>query len=140
MKSFPLIAAATLLALGAPALAQTPAAEPAASAPAPTEVPAGPTPEVIAAHQALLLKTIADLTAGRPNFDTMEPRLADVVRQQQGVMQPELQRLGKVQEVTYAGVVQGALKFRVAFAGGPTTWFIGLGADGRIANLVVRGG
>jgi len=138
MKTFRVLALSAALTLGgAPALAQT--AAPADPSALPAE-PAGPSPDVVAAHQTLLTRTIADLKAGRPDFNTMAPELADVVRRQQASLQPALQQLGDVQAVAYDGVVQGALKFNVAFAGGATVWLIGVGADGKIAALVARGG
>ena len=137
MKTLSALALSAAVALsGSPALAQTTPTDPSAL---PSE-PAGPTPEIIARHQTVLTRTIADLQTGKPDFAAMTPQLADAVRQQQAAIQPALQQLGAVQSIAYDGVVQGALKFNVAFAGGATVWLIGIDGQGKIAALVLRGG
>ena len=136
MKLLSAIAASAVLAFAAPAFAQTPS-DPAAL---PVEPAPGPSAETIAQHQAVLTSTIKAIQAGKVDFNTMEPQLADAERQQQGAMQPALQQLGDIKETAFEGVVQGALKFRVTFAGGPTVWFISLTPEGKIGGLVVRGG
>jgi hypothetical protein len=124
---------AALVAFSTPA-----AAQPADPATLPSEQPAGPAPEVIAAYKQTLTKTITDLQAGHPDYDTMAPQLADVVRAQIGAIGPQLQQLGAIKSVDYDGVYQTALKFKVTFANGETNWMIVISPDGKIGMLVIR--
>ncbi len=136
MKSIPaLVLALAVAGVSAPASAQTPPTET-----LPTEQPAAPAPppEVVSRHQTVLTSTIAGMQAGKPDYGSMVPQLADAVRQQEAAITPALQQLGEVKTIAYDGVVQGALKFKVAFANGETTWIIALGPDGKIAGLVFR--
>lgn len=124
---------AALIAVSTPAAAQT--ADPAAL---PSEQPAGPEASVIAAHEQILRKTIGDLAASKPDYDSMIPQLADIVRTNLDPIAAKLGELGALQTLTYAGTQQQALKFRANFAKGETTWFIVLTPEGKIAGLVFR--
>lgn len=124
---------AALVALSTPALAQ-----PAGPAALPSEQPAGPDASVIAAHEQSLRKTIGDLKAGRPDYDSMIPQLADIVRTNLDPIAAKLNELGALRTLTFAGTQQQALKFRATFANGETTWFIVINPESKIAGLVFR--
>jgi hypothetical protein len=124
------VALAAVLALGAgvasPAIAQTAAA------------PAGPVAKVPpAAEEAALRTVIAQFQAGKPDYDQMEPRLAEAVKAQPAVV-TMVQGFGALEHVDYVGVVNGAQHFRVGFATAETDWFIALSPAGKIAGLVFR--
>lgn len=142
MKSPSALILATALALAAPAFAQTQTAPvqpaPGAAETLPSEQPAGPSAEVVAAHQAMLTKTIADLQAGKPDYASMHPQLAEAVRQQEAAVLPVLQGVGEVKSIAYEGPVQNALKFKVVFAQRETTWILALAPDGKLAGMVFR--
>lgn len=141
MKSLTAVALA-LLAIGTatPLLAQTAPAAADPSATLPSEQPAGPTAEQIAAHKSALEKTIAALRAKKVDYTTMSEQVANAVRSQEEAMTPALLQMGEMKSVEYAGVQQGSLKFKVTFENTTTTWFIALNAQGKIEGLVVRGG
>lgn len=124
---------AAFVALSTPAFAQP--TDPAAL---PSEQPAGPDASVIAAHEQVLRKTIADLKASKPDYDSMVPQLADIVRANLDPIAGKLNELGALQSLTFAGTQQQALKFKATFANGETTWFIVIDPAGKIAGLVFR--
>ncbi len=124
---------AAFVALSTPAFAQ--ATDPAAL---PSEQPAGPDASVIAAHEQVLRKTIGDLKASKPDYDSMVPQLADIVRANLDPIAGKLNELGALQTLTFAGTQQQALKFKATFANGETTWFIVIDPAGKIAGLVFR--
>ena len=124
---------AAVVALSTPAFAQT--ADPAAL---PSEQPAGPDAAVIAAHEQVLRKTIGDLKASKPDYGSMVPQLAEIVRVNLDPIAAKLIELGALRSLTYAGTQQQALKFRATFANGETTWFIVIDPSGKIAGLVFR--
>jgi hypothetical protein len=124
---------AALVAFSTPAFAQP--ADPAAL---PSEQPAGPEAAVIAAHEQALRKIIGDLKVNKPDYDSMVPQLADIVRANLDPIVGKLTELGALRTLTYAGTQQQALKFRATFANGETTWFIVIDPAGKIAGLVFR--
>ncbi len=125
---------AALIALSTPAYAQ--ATDPAAL---PSEQPAGPDAAAIAAHEQVLRKTIADLKAKKPNYDSMVPQLGEIVRTNLDAIADAINTQGPLKNLTFAGSQQGALKFRAEFEKGNQTWFIAIQPDGKIAGLVFRG-
>ena len=124
---------AALVALSTPVFAQP--TDPAAL---PSEQPAGPDAAAIAAHEQVLRKTIGDLKASKPDYDSMVPQLADIVRTNLDPIAGKLNELGALQTLTFAGTQQQALKFKATFANGETTWFIVINPEGKIAGLVFR--
>jgi hypothetical protein len=106
----------------APALAQ-------ATAPAAQAAPSAPKLE------SRLREVIADLQAGKPSLDQMEPALGDAVKQQQAAMAPVFAQLGPVKSVTYDGLKQGAESYRVVFEQGAPIWLIALGSSGKLGAL-----
>ncbi|MBX7249321.1 MAG: hypothetical protein K1X35_09815 [Caulobacteraceae bacterium] len=129
-----LAVSAALVALSSPAAAQT---APDAST-LPTEQPAGPDPAAIAAHERILRKVIADLMAKTPDYDSMVPQLADIVRANLDPIAEKLNQGGRLKTLTFAGSQQGALKFVAQSERGSTVWFIALTPEGKIAGLVFR--
>lgn len=135
MKLPVLAALAALAAAPLPAIAQETPTDPSAL---PSAQPAGPGPEVVAAHEAVLRKVIGELQSGKPNYDQMVPQLADAVRAAGADISAKLAELGAIKTVTFAGSQQQALKFKVDFEKGETIWFIVIQPDGKIAGLVFR--
>lgn len=123
------LAAAAVLALGAPALAQSQAG-PAA---APAGAPAAPAKE-----QTALMKTLDAMASGQPNFDDMETPLADAVRGQSAAMAGLWSRLGARQGVVYVGEQQGLHRFDATYANGKLAWIIGLTPAGKIHTLAAQ--
>jgi len=135
MKLPVLAALAALAAAPLPVIAQETPTDPSAL---PSAQPAGPGPEVVAAHEAVLRKVIGELQSGKPNYDQMVPQLADAVRAAGADISAKLAELGAIKTVTFAGSQQQALKFKVDFEKGETIWFIVIQPDGKIAGLVFR--
>lgn len=132
----PVLAALAALAVAPlPALAQETPTDPSAL---PSAQPVGPSPEVVAAHEAVLRKVIGELQAGKPDYDQMVPQLADAVRAAGPDIQTKLAELGPIKSIAYTGSQQQALKFKVIFDKGATIWFIVIQPDGKIAGLVFR--
>jgi hypothetical protein len=131
-----LTVAALFVALSTPAAAQDTAETPPVVAPQ----PAGPDAAAIAAHKDALVKAIADLKAGKPDYDSMVPQLAEAVRAQQGGISGKLNELGIVKSIEFKASRQNALKFQVTFANGETSWFIVMTPEGKIETLVFRPG
>jgi hypothetical protein len=86
-----------------------------------------------------LRRTIEALRIGQPNYDSMSPNLANVVRQQLSQQQTRLAELGTVQSVAFKGVgPAGADIYLVKFANGSVEYRIVLGSDGKIETLASR--
>lgn len=70
----------------------------------------------------------------------MTEALQDATRQQLPAMQAYLNECGPVQTVEFKGVTpSGVDKYLVTYRSGKQSqWFIGLGADGKIAGMLVR--
>lgn len=123
-RSAALFAAALVLSplAAAPVLAQTPAAA------APTTAQA----------EATLKKTIADIQAGKPDYDNMDPQLADAIKGQPALIQ-QIAALGAPTGFTRVGDGENPWQYDVAFTVGATlTWTIALAPDGKIAGLFVK--
>jgi hypothetical protein len=129
-----LAASAALVALSSTAAAQ-PATDPSAL---PTEQPVGPDPAAISAHEQILRKVIADLMAKKPDYDSMVPELATLVRTNLDPIADKLNAMGALKTLTYAGSQQNALKFVAESEKGSTVWFIAMTPEGKIAGLVFR--
>lgn len=143
MNAFAVLLASALVLMAAPAAAQSGPAPSDSAATLPSEQPTaepGPDAATIAAHKRVLEKTIADMKASKIDYASMSTDLAAKVRASEAAITPALQTMGRLQAVEYVGEQQGALKFKVAFEQATTTWFIGLGPDGKIAFLVLRTG
>jgi CubicO group peptidase (beta-lactamase class C family) len=88
--------------------------------------------------EAALRKVIADLTAGKPDYDSMTSRLAEIMRQQLSSLQPVVRKLGAVQAITFQKVgPAGADFYLIQFEKGAMEGRILLGLDGKIERLSV---
>jgi hypothetical protein len=89
--------------------------------------------------EAALRKMIEDLRAGKPNYDSMSPGLADATRQQLSQIQPEINKLGTLQSVTFKGVGPGGADiYLLGFETGALEYRISLGASGKIEGAGYR--
>ncbi|MBX3479613.1 MAG: hypothetical protein KF842_04380 [Caulobacter sp.] len=112
--------AAPLVTISTPALAET----------------AGATQDAAPA-EAALRKTIADFQAGKPDYATMSPELAEAVRPQEAAM-AQLAPLGAITQVTRIGDSVAPYRFAVTFEAGVTlNWVINLDGQGLIDGLFV---
>jgi hypothetical protein len=75
---------------------------------------------------------------GKPNYDEMSPALANVVRQQLSMMQPELQKLGAVKSVDFEGVgAAGWDSYKVQHERGMSQWRVAMSPDGKIGGAMM---
>ena len=89
--------------------------------------------------EATLRRLLGELQAGTPNYSLMSVGLANAIRQQLPMMQPELAKLGAVQSVTFKGVGPGGADiYEVKFANGAQEWRIWLAPDGKIDSANFR--
>lgn len=88
--------------------------------------------------EAALHKVTADLGAGKPDYDSMTSRLAEITRQQLPDLQPEISKLGAIQSITFQKVgPAGADIYLIQFEKGALEGRILLGLDGKIERLSV---
>lgn len=91
------------------------------------------------ASQDKLRKVITTLLAGTTNYDTMTPRLAQVVRDQSFSLKDELNRLGEIEYIDFQHVDEhGYDVFDVAFENGLIEYRLSLALDGRLDGLYMR--
>jgi hypothetical protein len=87
-----------------------------------------------AGTEAALRKLANALVAGQPNYEDLEPPIANAVRAQQPYMKPMMESLGAVQAVEFLKVGEGGWDvFRVRYANGSLLWRIALSPAGKIA-------
>ncbi|MBI1406852.1 MAG: hypothetical protein GC145_12075 [Caulobacter sp.] len=87
--------------------------------------------------EAALRKTIADFQAGKPDYASMSPELAEAVRPQEATM-AQLAPLGAITAVTRTGDGDTPYTFAVTFEAGVTlNWAISLDGQGLITGLLV---
>ena len=83
--------------------------------------------------EGALRKMIDDLRAGKPDYDSMSPGLANATRQQLAEIQPEINKLGSLRSVTFKGVgLGGADIYVLGFETGALEYRISLGTNGKI--------
>jgi len=88
--------------------------------------------------EAALRKVIADEGAGKPDYDSMNPRLAEITRQQLPSLQPQISKLGAIQSITLQKVgPTGADIYLIQFEKGAIEGRILLGFDGKLERLSV---
>jgi hypothetical protein len=88
------------------------------------------------ASEAAVRRSIAELQAGKLNYDLMSPGLADITRKQLPDLQAQIARLGTLKSVDFLGVERnGADTYDVTFEHGETEWRILLTPDGKIDSL-----
>ncbi len=84
---------------------------------------------------AALRQMIQDLIAGKPNYDSMSPGLADATRQQLPQIQSMLAKLGSLQSMSFKAVgPAGPDIYTVRFEKGGLEYRIWLGVDGKIES------
>lgn len=89
---------------------------------------------------AALTRMLESARVGKPNYDEMNPALANAVRQQLSLMQPQLQKLGEVKSVEFEGVGSaGWDSYKVQHEHGTSQWRVAMQPDGKIGGaLMVR--
>jgi len=95
--------------------------------------------------QASLARFIASLQNGRPNYEEMTSKMANVVRLQLPIVGARIRRLGAARDITFMGHgvqtvagqgVQGTDIYEVTFANKKAQWIIGpLTADGKVQSI-----
>lgn len=92
---------------------------------------------------SLLRTTLEAIRDGHPNLSQMEPMTADAVQQQNGAVQPVLQRMGAIQSVAYKGMQSmpggSGEAYAVTFKNGRMLWVISESAAGKIQILWTSG-
>ncbi len=85
-----------------------------------------------------LKKTIADIQAGKPDYDRMVPELAAAMKAQPAVQQ-QLAALGPARTFTRVGDGENPWVWDVAFESGMVlNWTISINDDGVISGLFVK--
>ena len=85
-----------------------------------------------------LKKTIADIQAGKPDYDRMVPELVEGMKAQPGVQQ-QLAALGPAKAFTRVGDSENPWIWDVTFESGMVlTWTISINDDGVISGLFVK--
>ena len=86
-----------------------------------------------------VLRGIADLQRGTPNYDRMSAPLAANIRRQASELQSILQALGAVESIFFRGVGPGGYDvYGVKFTKGLAEFRLLLGADGRADDVTFR--
>jgi hypothetical protein len=89
--------------------------------------------------EAALRHNIDELQRGEPNYDQMNPQLADITRRQLPQLKTRMAQLGALQSVNFTGVGPGGVDiYKVKFEHGTTEWRITLGADGKAVSIGFR--
>jgi dienelactone hydrolase len=89
--------------------------------------------------EAALRRSIAEVTAGTPDYTQMSPGLGDAVRQQLPQVQALFKSWGPIQTVTFKGIdAMGGDLYEVVFEKGSANFLIALGPDGRIVGEGIR--
>jgi len=88
--------------------------------------------------EAAVRKMVAGIASGQPNYDEMEPGLAQATRAQMPHLKPAMDSLGPVQSIEFQRVGEGGWDvYRVRYANGSLMWRIGLAANGKINYALV---
>lgn len=95
-------------------------------------------PATTTVAEITLKKTIADLQAGKPDYDRMAPELADGIKAQPDVQQ-QLASLGPARTFVRVGDGENPWVWDVTFESGMVlTWTISIDDDGVISGLFVK--
>ena len=87
----------------------------------------------------VLRRVIDGMQAGSPDYNLMNPALADATRSQLPDLRRRLAALGPLKSVGYLGSLSsGADRYKVSFENGELEYLIGLAPDGRINTLDLR--
>jgi hypothetical protein len=86
-----------------------------------------------------VLRGIADMQNGAPNYERMSAALAAKVRRQTTYLHPMLKALGAVESIFFRGVGPGGYDiYGVKFANGSAEVRLQLGADGKADDVIFR--
>ena len=86
-----------------------------------------------------VLRGIADLQRGAPNYDRMSAPLAAAIRRQASQLESTLNALGAVESIFFRGVGPGGYDiYGVKFANGFAEFRLLLGADGKTDDVLFR--
>jgi hypothetical protein len=86
-----------------------------------------------------VLRGIADLQNGAPNYERMSAALAAKVQRQTAQLRPMLKALGAVESIFFRGVGPGGYDiYGVKFANGSAEVRLMLGADGKVDDVIFR--
>jgi bla regulator protein blaR1 len=86
-----------------------------------------------------ILRGIADLQRGTPNYDRMTAGLAEKIRRQASELHAMFTALGAVQQIFFRGVGPGGYDiYGVNFANGAAEIRLSLAADGRASDVLFR--
>jgi hypothetical protein len=89
-----------------------------------------------AGSEATIRKVIAEIEAGTPNYDSMNPGLAAATRQQLPRLKAIFANLGRLKSVTFRSVEKSGMDvYVVEFQHGRTEWRIMKSPDGKIDTL-----
>jgi beta-lactamase regulating signal transducer with metallopeptidase domain len=88
--------------------------------------------------EAAVRKMAAALSAGTPNYEDMEPPLADATRSQMPHIAAGIQSLGAIQSIEFQRVGDGGWDvYRVKYANGALLWRIGLSGNGKVNYALI---
>ena len=86
-----------------------------------------------------ILRGIADLQRGTPNYERMTPDLAAKIRRQAGELHETFTALGEVEQIFFRGVGPGGYDiYGIKFAKASAEIRLLLAADGRAADVIFR--
>ena len=86
-----------------------------------------------------ILRGIADMQRGAPNYDRMSAALAAKIRRQASELQAMFDALGAVESIFFRGVGPGGYDiYGVKFANGFAEFRLLLGADGKADDVLFR--
>jgi len=86
-----------------------------------------------------ILRGIADLQRGSPNYERMSPSLAAKIRRQAAELQTMMTAFGAVESIFFRGVGPGGYDiYGVKFAKGFAEFRFLMGADGKAAKLILH--
>jgi CubicO group peptidase (beta-lactamase class C family) len=89
--------------------------------------------------EAAVRRLIAELQAGKPNYDLMSPGLADATRQQLTGIQSMLNGMGALQSVVFKGVGPGGADiYQINFEKASIDYRVWLSADGKVDSANMR--
>jgi DNA-binding CsgD family transcriptional regulator len=121
--------------------------QPATISPAANSQPVAPPGERIsvpgsvptAGTEAVLRRLVAGLASGSPDYDTLSPRFAEVVRRDLPRTRPLFSSMGELRSVTFRGRGEmGDDVYNLVFANGEVTMSAALDADGRMVGGILQ--
>jgi hypothetical protein len=86
--------------------------------------------------EPLVRQFVDDARHGKPQYDRMLPSLAEMIRQDLGGLQDDLEPLGAFKSMAFKGVSQGGSDiYQVKFENGTMEFRLGIASDGTIVLL-----